>query len=59
MDAKKINLITNIIGILLAILEPLRSYLASQPFNWATFATCIGGALIAYFTGKSTLALKK
>ncbi len=59
MDAKKINLITNIIGILLAILEPVRAYLASQPFNWTTFLTCLGGAIIAYFTGKSTLALKK
>jgi len=59
MTPKTINLITNVIAVLLAILEPVRSYLASQPFNWTTFAVCVGGAVIGYFTSKSTLSTTK
>ena len=58
MNASTINIITNIIGILLFVLEPLRAYFTSQPFNWITFATCILSAVVAYFTSKSTLAQK-
>jgi len=59
MSPKLINIITNVIAILLAILEPVRSYLGSQPFNWTTFAICVGGAVIGYFTSKSTLSTQK
>jgi len=59
MNPKNINIITNVIAILLAILEPMRSYLGSQPFNWMTFTVCIGGAVIGYFTSKSTLSVQK
>ena len=59
MNPKNINIITNAIAILLAILEPMKSYLGSQPFNWTTFAMCIGGAVIGYFTSKSALATNK
>ena len=59
MSPKNINLITNVIAVLLAILEPVRSYLGSQPFNWTTFAVCVGGAVIGYFTSKSTLSTNK
>ena len=59
MNPKTIDIITNIIGFLLAVLEPVKSYLTSQPFNWATFALCIGTAVIAYFTGKGIPAVKK
>ncbi len=59
MDPKIINIITNIIAALLVILEPVRAYLASQEFNWMTFAICIGGAIIGYFTSKSTLFATK
>lgn len=59
VNPKNINIITNVIAILLAILEPVRSYLGSQPFNWTTFAMCVGGAVIAYFTSKSTLSVTK
>jgi len=59
MNAKTIDLITNIVGFLLAVLEPVRSYLMSQPFNWGTFALCIGTAVIAYFTGKGIPEVKK
>ena len=52
MNAKAIDWITNVIGFLIAILEPVKSYLTSQPFSWTTFALCIGTAVIAYFTGK-------
>jgi len=55
MSPKLINIITNVIGALLFLLEPIRAYLASQPFNWVTFLSCIGMAIIAYFTSKSTL----
>lgn len=56
MNPSQINITTNIIGLLLAILEPVRSYLTSQPFDWGTFVACILGAGIAYYTGKATLA---
>jgi len=59
MNPKLINIITNVIGVLLAILEPVRSFLLSQEFNWTNFLICIGGAVIAYFTSKSTLATSK
>jgi len=55
MTPKLINIITNVIAVLLFILEPVKSYLLSQSFNWTTFAMCIGGAIIGYFTSKSTL----
>ena len=55
MSPNVINIITNVIAVLLAVLEPVRAYLESQPFNWMTFAMCIGGAVIAYFTSKSVL----
>lgn len=58
LSPKIINTITNVIGILLFILEPVKSYLTSQPFNWTTFLTCIGGAIIAYFTSKSSTFIK-
>ena len=58
MNPKIINIITNVIAVLLAVLEPIRAYLSSQPFNWATFAICVGGAVIGYFTSKSTLSTK-
>jgi hypothetical protein len=57
MNASQINITTNIIGLLLFVLEPVRSYLASQPFNWVTFATCVLGSAVAYFTGKSSKAV--
>ena len=58
MNPNVINIITNVIAVLLTILEPVRAYLSSQPFNWTTFAVCIGGAVIGYFTSKSTLSTK-
>ena len=58
MNPNVINIITNVIAVLLAILEPVRAYLSSQPFHWTTFAVCIGGAVIGYFTSKSTLSTK-
>ena len=59
MNAKNINMITNVMAVLLAILEPVRSYLQSQPFSWPTFGYCIFTAVVAWYTGKSTLAEKK
>ncbi len=59
MTPKIINIITNVIAVLLAVLEPLRAYFSSQPFNWMTFAVCLGGAVIGYFTSKSTLSTGK
>ena len=55
MKPSVINIITNVLGALLFVLEPVRAYLSSQPFNWMTFAMCVGTAIIAYFTSKSTL----
>lgn len=59
MTPAQINIVTNIVAGLLAILEPVKTYLANQPFDWYTFALCIGGAIVAWFTGKSTLAVQK
>jgi len=59
MTASQINVVTNVIAGLMAILEPVRVYLTSQPFNWTTFGICLGGAVIGWFTGKSTLAAVK
>ena len=56
MNPKTIDIITNIMALLLAILEPVKSYLTSQPFSWTTFAACIFTAVIGWFTGKSTLS---
>jgi hypothetical protein len=56
MQPTQINWITNILAVLLAIAEPVNSYLSTQPFNWGTFAVTILGAVVAYFTGKSGMA---
>ena len=58
MTPRTINIITNVIALLLFILEPVRAYFLSQTFNWTTFATCVGGAVIGYFTSKSVLNKK-
>jgi hypothetical protein len=59
MSPSIVNLITNIVGFLLFVLEPVRAYLTTQPFNWTTFILCILGAVVAYFTGKGSLSLQK
>jgi len=56
---KTIDIVTNIIGLLAFIAEPIRAYVESQPFNWWTFAQCIFFAALAYFTGKGALAKAK
>jgi len=57
MTPRVINIVTNVIGALLFILEPVRAYLSSETFNWATFAMCVGGAIIGYFTSKSATSM--
>lgn len=59
MTPQTINIITNVIGILLVVLEPVKSYLSTQPFEWGTFAMCVGAAVIGYFTSKSATAISK
>ena len=59
MSPSTINLITNVVGFLLAILEPLKAYFTSQPFDWTTFSLCVGGAVIGYFTGKGSMTILK
>lgn len=60
MTPNQINIITNIIALLLAILEPVRAYFSTtQEFNWTTFLACVGTAVIGWFTSKSVLAGKK
>ena len=54
-----INVITNIVGLLLVVFGAVQTYLTSQQFNWMTFGLCIGGAVIAYFTGKSGVRTEK
>ena len=57
MTPRVINIVTNVIGALLFILEPVRAYLSSETFNWMTFAFCVGTAIIAYFTSKSATSM--
>ena len=59
MSPNVINWITNIVSFLLVILVPIKDYLATQPFDWFTFAICVLGAVVAYFTGKSTVYAMK
>jgi len=59
LSPKTINIITNVLGILLVVSEPARSYLISQPFRWDTFLITIGTAVVAWFTGKSAISLQK
>lgn len=46
------DLITNILGFLMFLYEPVTAYLTNEPFDWQTFLACIMGALVAYLTGK-------
>jgi len=59
MQPATINIITNIIGILLVILEPVKAYLSTQPFEWSTFGICVLSAVVAYFTSKSATSIMK
>lgn len=52
MQSAQINTWTNVIAVLLAILEPVHAYLASTPFSLPTFAICVLTAVVAFFTGK-------
>lgn len=52
MDQKTLNIITNIIGFLLFILEPVRAYLEQNDFNIWTFMLALGTAVVAYFSNK-------
>jgi hypothetical protein len=54
MTPKLIDIITNIIGFLMIVLVPVKTYLTTQQFEWGTFVICVLGAVVAYFTGKSS-----
>lgn len=58
MTPQVINIITNVMAAIVVIIEPIRSYLTSQTFNWTTFIICVITAVIGYFTSKSTLSTK-
>jgi hypothetical protein len=55
MDQKTVNKITNIIGFLLFILEPVRAYLEQNDFNVWTFMLAVGAAVVAYFSNKEEI----
>ena len=52
MSQKTLNIVTNIIGFLLFILEPARAYLEHNSFNIWTFLLALGAAVVAYFSNK-------
>lgn len=52
MDSKKLNLVTNVIGFLLFILEPVRAYLMNNDFNVWNFILTVLTAIVAYFSNK-------
>lgn len=52
MNQKTLNIVTNIIGFLLFILEPVRAYLEQNSFNIWTFLLALGAAVVAYFSNK-------
>ena len=54
MTPKIIDIITNIIGFLMVVLVPVKTYLTTQSFEWGTFTLCVLAAVVAYFTGKSS-----
>ena len=55
MSPSTINTLTNVVAFILAVWEPVYSYMSSQPFNVGTFVPMLLGAVVAYFTGKSTI----
>lgn len=48
------NTITNIIGFLLVLLEPIETYLMNNEFEWQTFGVTVLAAVVAYLTGKGS-----
>ena len=46
------DLITNIIGLLIFLYEPVRAYLEREPFRWQTFLPLILMSIVAWYTGK-------
>lgn len=59
MNPKVINIATNVLAFIIAVFEPVRAYLTTQPFEWGSFLLCLATAVIAFFTGKSAIYLKK
>lgn len=59
MSPKLIDIITNVMAFLLFVLEPIKSYLDTQPFDWFNFAMCVLAAVVAFFTGKSAKSIQK
>jgi len=61
MTPQVINIITNILGAIAAVIEPVRAFLLQPdtPFSWTNFGLCIVLALVNYFTGKSALSKDK
>jgi hypothetical protein len=55
MNQATLNIITNVIGLLLFILEPVRAYLEQNDFNVWTFMLAVGAAVVAYFSNKEEI----
>jgi len=55
MNQQTVNIITNIVGFLLFILEPVRAYLEQNDFNVWTFMLALGAAVVAYFSNKENV----
>ena len=55
MNQATLNIITNVIGLLLFILEPVRAYLEQNDFNVWTFLLALGAAVVAYFSNKEEI----
>ena len=53
MNQKVKDIVTTIVGFLVIVLEPINAYFTTQDFNWITFLSCVGLAIVAYFTGKN------
>ena len=53
MNQSTINIITNIVGFLLFILEPVRAYLEQNSFNVWKLMLALGAAVVAYFSNKN------
>jgi hypothetical protein len=59
VNQQTLNIITNIIGFLLFILEPVRAYLEQNSFNIWTFLLALGAAVVAYFSNKITTKMSQ
>ena len=51
-SASVLNVLSNIVGFLVFMYEPLRAYFEAEPFKWDTFLMLLIPAIISWFFKK-------